>query len=165
MEKLHFLPLCLLIFFFVVNTFAQSERTPLDDYLNNAQTIVIAKCISSGPVDILFRSDVQIEIMQVVKGDANLKTLLTKISGGLEPGEIYLIRIPDERKEKRKESFGTERSNVIPVSSSENFEILKTLSPSIVVLRTINIRLDRLESLQRRTTFEIDNLKAVKKGN
>ena len=61
--------------------------------------------------------------------------------------------------------FGSEGANVVPVSHYENFEEIKTLSPRIVVLRTMNRRIDELESVIRRSSFELEGLKAVKAGD
>lgn len=144
---------------------AQNKRTPLDDYIDNAQTIIVAKCVSAGGIDILMRSNVELEVLYVVKGDSEMTKLSTKLRGGLEPGETYLIRLADPKKAKEDEFFGHEGANVIPVSKHEKIEELKALSPRIVVLRTINIQMDRLESSIRRDTFELERLKAVKKGN
>lgn len=144
---------------------SQPVPDPLDSYIENAKTIIVAKCIASGPVDKLFRSMVDLEIIHVVKGDPELRTLSTRLRGGLVPGDTYLIRIPDLEKSAEKSGFGSEGSNVVPVSGNENMEVLKTLSPRIVVLRTMNRRIDELDSIIRRSTYEIEGLKAIKKNN
>lgn len=144
---------------------AQPGPTALDDYINNAETIVVAKCLSAGPVDILMRSDVRLDVIHVVKGDASLKTMSLKLRGGLVPGDIYLIRVAEPRKSKEEKGFANEGANVIPIAPYEDLVLLKTLSPRIVVLRTINRRVDELESTIRRSTYELELLRAVRKDN
>jgi len=122
-------------------------------------------CKASGPVNIIAQAAVELEILHVVKGDPDLKALSTKIHGGLEPGATYLIRLADPKKSSEKRHFTNEGANVIPFPKYENIDLIKTLSPRIVVLRTINQRIDHLESVIRRSTFELDALKETKKGN
>ena len=57
------------------------------------------------------------------------------------------------------------RDSVIRIWRAEEVEKLKTLSPRIVVLRTMNIRVDDLESEIRGLTYELDALKAARKEN
>jgi len=146
----------------IVNTSAQQPSTPLQNYIDTAESLVIARCLAEGPVDILLRSDVELEVIHVVKGDPKMKSLRVRLSGGLSKGEIYLIRFADHAKSKEKNGFGSEGANIVPVSRYEDLELLKKLSPRIVVLRTMNRRIDELESIIRRSTFELEGLKAVK---
>jgi hypothetical protein len=94
-----------------------------------------------------------------------MKNVRVKLGGGLSKGDIYLISLADHAKSNEENGFGSEGANVVPVSNYENLEELKNLSPRIVVLRTMNRRIDELESVIRRSSFELEGLKAVKAGD
>lgn len=151
--------------FFSTVTIAQSKRTPLDDYLDNAKTIVVARCTVSGPVNKIAQAMVELEVLHIVKGDAELKTLSISVAGGLKSGEMYLIRIPDHERSTEKPGFGSNGFNVIPIASYVDVERLKSLPPRIVVLRLTNTRLDELETTIRRAESERENLKVLSSGN
>ena len=57
------------------------------------------------------------------------------------------------------------RDSVIPVASADEAEKLKTLPQRIAVLRTMNIRIDELESEVRRLQFELEALRKIKENN
>lgn len=164
MDKYILLSSLLLLFFSTV-TVAQSKRTPLDDYLDNAKTIVVARCTARGPVNKIAQARVELEILYLVKGDPELKVLSTTVSGGLKSGETYLIRIPDHERSTEKPKFGSNGFNVIPIAGYLDVERLKSLSPRIVVLRLTNTRLDELETTIRRAESERENLKVLSSGN
>ncbi len=155
----------LLLLFFSTVTIAQSKRTPLDDYLEGAKTIVIGRCIASGPVNKIAQATVELEILHIVKGDPELKILSTTVSGRLKPGEMYLIRIPDHERSTEKPKFGSNGFNVIPIASYVDVEFLKTLSPRIIVLRLTNTRLAELETTIRLSEYERENLKVLGSEN
>lgn len=162
----HFCAIAAVIFLSLLsaNLFAQQNSTPLDNYINNAETIVVAKCTHVGPVNILLRAKVRLETLHLVKGKPDVKELMVDSQYGLTVGQRYLVRIakmlPD----------GTggrvdERNSIIPLSASENIDELKALSPRIVVLRTMNLRIYRLESDIRVKTHELEALRSIQKGN
>jgi hypothetical protein len=54
---------------------------------------------------------------------------------------------------------------VIPIESSENIELLKTLSPRIVVRRITNGRIATLESSIRNAEYQLSFLEQLVKEN
>ncbi|MBP9109171.1 MAG: hypothetical protein KBF83_06420 [Pyrinomonadaceae bacterium] len=147
-----------------VNLSTQERFAPLDNYINNAEMIVVAKCTHIGPVNILLRAKVRLQILHLVKGKADVEELIADSQYGMAVDQRYLVRIakmlPD----------GTggrvdERISVIPLSAGESIDELKVLSPRIVVLRTMNLRIYQLESDIRVKTHELEALTAIKKGN
>lgn len=147
------------------STRAQDKSSPLDRYLETGKTILIAKCLRVGPVNILLRADVEVEILLVVKGKETLGKITINSQFGMEEGERYLLRTENEASVDKPYFRIESIESVIPLVSSEDIETLKTLSPRIVVLRTMNIRVDRLDSDIRRLTYELDALKAAQKEN
>jgi len=147
-----------------VNLSAQERSTPLDNYINNAEMIVVAKCTHVGPVNILLRAKVRLQILHLVKGKPDVEELTVDSQYGMAVGHRYLVRIakmlPDGTGGRVDES-----DSVIPVSASESIDELKVLSPRIVVLRTMNLRIYQLESDIRVMTRELEALTAIKKGN
>lgn len=142
---------------------AQDKATPLDEYIDNAETIVIGKCTEVGPPNILLRARVNFEVLLVVKGEPALKEMTLEVQYGMKIGQRYLVRLSKIKDGKSR--LVEKRESVIPVSGHENIEELKILSPRIVVLRTINLRIDHLESDIRIKSFELEAIKAVKKVN
>jgi hypothetical protein len=142
----------------------QDNRTALDDYLDGARTIVVARCTGVGAMNILMRADVELEVLHVVKGGRVPKTITVDSPYGMQVAHTYLVRIAKESADKSTARVDT-RDSVIPVSDHEDMNVLRSLSPRIVVLRTINLRVDRLESQIRTMNYELEALKAVRKGN
>ncbi len=64
----------------------------------------------------------------------------------MQPGRYYLLRIKSEATEKADYFRAYAHDSVILVISADEADKLKDLSPRIVVLRTMNIQVDRLES-------------------
>lgn len=148
----------------VTVNFAQQARTPLDDYFDTADAIVVAKCIEVGPMNILLRARVRLEILHVVKGDPGLRELLVDSQFGMTLGKTYLVRTEGDTKKEATVRSNT-RPSVIPIPEYESLETLRSLSPRIVVLRTMNQRINELESLISVSKYELEALRAVKKGN
>ncbi len=143
---------------------AQELATPLDDYINNAEMIVVAKCMHVGGVNILLRANVQLEVLHVVKGKPDVKNLIVDSQYGMAVGQRYLVRISKMSPEGTGGRVN-ERDSVIPLSQSESIDELKTLSPRIVVLRTMNLRIYQLESDISAKMYELATLQAARKGN
>lgn len=141
----------------------QEKKSPLDLFLESSETIVVAKCIKASPVDILLRSHTELEVLQVVKGDAKLTKIDGKFRYGMREGERYLVGIP--KIGSKKTTFNDDGNLVVPVSKHEDLELLKTLSPRIVVLRTLNTRIYGLEHDLSRITYELEYLNALRKDN
>jgi hypothetical protein len=145
------------------NLFAQDKPTPLDNYLETGKTIVVAKCLSVGPVNILLKANVSVQILHVVKGKETLREISIVSQFGMIPGETYLLSTENEASADKPYFTTNTRDSVIHIPRHENMELLKTLSPRIVVLRTMNTRVDTLESEMRRLTYELESLRAARK--
>lgn len=141
------------------------NKTPLDRYLDDAEIIVVAKCLSVGSVNILLRANVRIQILLVIKGKEALRELTIESQYGMEPGKTYLLRTENKVSVSRPYFTVESRDAAIPVSRHEDIETLKKLSPRIVVLRTMNLRIDTLESEIRRLNYELEALIAARKEN
>ena len=81
----------------------------------------------------------------------------------MSSGELYLFRTENEAKTNSDYFEVTSIDSVVPVWQGEELELLKTLSPRIVVLRTMNLRVDTLESQIRELTFELEALKTARR--
>jgi len=144
---------------------AQTKISPLDHYLETGKTIVVAKCLDVGAVNILLKANVRIQILHVVKGMETLREMTIVSQYGMEKGEMYLLRTKNEASSNDNYFTVDERDSVVHIPRYEDIELIKTLSPKIVVLRTMNLRVENLESEIRRITYELDSLKAARKEN
>lgn len=142
---------------------AQTPKTPLDRYLETGKTIIIAKCLSVGPVNILLKADVDVDILHVVKGKETLRKITVLSQYRMEVGKTYLLRTENEARPDGLYFTAKSRDSVIEVSRHENIETLEKLSPRIVVLRTMNLRIDSLEHEIRILNYEMEDLKAARK--
>ena len=163
MEKI--IVLAFLAALFTANIHAQTTRSPLARYLETGKTIVVAKCLSVGPVNILLQADVEVQILHVVKGKETLRKILVLSQYGMKPGELYLLRTENEAVTDQPYFRVESIDSVIPIWRGEDIERLKTFSPRIVVLRAMNLRVDELESDIRRLTYESEALKAARREN
>jgi hypothetical protein len=152
----------LLILFSPSLLMAQTETSPLDRYLEKSKTILVVKCLSVGPVNILMRSNIRLQVLHVVKGKETLREITANSQFSMRVGDLYLISSKDEAGPEGNYIAIDSRDSVIPVSGIDEANKLKTLSPRIVVLRTMNVRIDALESEIRTRTYELEALKAVK---
>ncbi len=152
------------LFPLAANLPAQEMATSLDNYINSSELIVVAKCTHVGPVNILLRAKVRLDVLHVVKGKLDVKELTVDSHYGMAVGQRYLVRIAKILPGGMGGRVG-ERDSVVPLSASESIDELKSLSPRIVVLRTMNLRIYQLESEISVKTHELEALKAVKKGN
>lgn len=144
---------------------AQYKLTPLDNYLETGKTIIVAKCLSVGPVNILLKANVSVQILHIVKGKETLREISIVSQYGMVPGEFYLLRTTNEAAADKPYFKIDTRDSVIHIPKYEDMELLKTLSPRIVVLRTMNTRVDALESEMGRITYELEALKAARREN
>ncbi len=140
----------------------QPKQTPLDKYLDDADLILIVKCLSVGPVNILLRADVRVEVLLVVKGTETRREMTVHSQYGMQPGKRYLLRLDGHAPTGSERYFARSRNSVIEVSDGEDINELKTLSPRIIVLRTMNLRVYRLESEIQALTYELDAIKAAR---
>jgi len=160
-----FLVALLLILSSVSYVQSQTNPSPLDRYLDTAKTIIVAKCLSVGPVNILLRADVEVEILLVVKGDETLRKISVHSQYGMKAGEIYLLRTEFDAVKAKAYFEVTSIDSAIPIAPYEDLAVLKTLSPRIVVLRTMNSRVESLESEIRRRSYELEALKESRREN
>ena len=126
---------------------------------------MIAKCVKVGAVNILLRADVEVEILLVVKGNETLRTITVNSQFGMAEGERYLLRTENEASANKPYFRIDTIDSVIPIASSEDIAVLKALSPRIIVLRTMNMRVDHLDSDISRLTYELKALKAARREN
>jgi len=144
---------------------SNAQDNALDKYLAESGTIVIAKCLAVGPVNILMRADVRVQVLYVVKGKETLRELNVTSHFAMSRGETYLLRTKGVLSEGDKYFTTDTRDSVVPFYEEDRLGELKSLSPRIMVLRTMNIHSDRLESQIRSLQYELDALNAVRKGN
>ena len=165
MGKIFVFAVAALVVFLNVVAGAQTPKTPLETYLDTGKTIVVAKCLKVGPVNILLKAHVNVQILHVVKGAETLRNISIESQFGMRVGEIYLLRTENPATPDKPYFEVTSRDSVVAISPGEDIEKLKTLSPGIVVLRTMNMRVDHLESKIRGLTYELDALKAARQDN
>lgn len=165
MEKFYllFVPLC--VVFLNVAVSAQTPKSQLDRYLDTSKTIVVAKCLEVGPPNILLKAHVEIEILFVVKGNETLRKISNISQFSMEPGRTYLLRTGNDALVDKQYFQVNTIDSAVPVWRDADIEKFKTLSPRIVVLGTMNLRVDDLECQIRQLTYELDALKAVRKDN
>src|SRR4030095_17011131 len=126
-----------------------------------AGTIVIAKCLAIGPVNILMRADTRVQVLYVVKGKETLRELIVTSQYAMSRSETYLLKTKGVLSEGDKYFTADTRDAVIPFYEADRLGELKKSSPRIMVLRTMNIRADRLESHIRSLQYELDALNAA----
>ncbi len=165
MDKICVFALALIAVVLPANTQSQTKQSPLDHYLDTGKTIVVGKCLSVGPINILLKADVEVEILHVVKGNETLRKISVESQYAMVPGELYLLRTEKEAHASRDYFTVTTIDSAIQIWRGEDIAELKTLSPRILVLRTMNLRVDTLESEIRRRTWELDALKAARREN
>ena len=144
---------------------SSAQETALDKYLAEAGTIVIAKCLSIGPVNILMRADTRVQVLYVVKGKETLRELVVNSQYAMSRGETYLLKTKGTPTDGDRYFATDSRDSVIPFYEENRLDELKSLSPRIMVLRTMNIRADRLDSHIRSLQYELDAINAARKGN
>jgi hypothetical protein len=140
--------------------YAQKSSQTLDEYIDTAGTIAIVECIHVGPVNILLRNNIEAKVLLMVKGSSVPSTIMIDAQFGMSRGKRYLIR--SVGKPGPVLAVDT-RDSVIEVAESEKIEELSKLEQRIVVLRTMNIRVNRLESEIRARTFELEALKSARR--
>ncbi|HMT08474.1 MAG TPA: hypothetical protein PKA82_10755 [Pyrinomonadaceae bacterium] len=142
-----------------IAVFGQDKLDSVERFIDDSETIVIANAVEVGPVNIIGLSRVRLEILHIVKGVVKEKELSLSLRPRIKVGGMYLVSIAKAGPDRK------DRDVVIEVHEPENIELLKTLSPRIVVLRTINIQLGRLDSIVRSAQYEIDELMKIKTTN
>lgn len=158
--------LLLLIFGVLLPSAGRSQDRPsyLAEFISTADLIIVAKCTHVGPVNIIGKSSIKVDVVHVLKGKPMTQHSYSG-RGFLEPGKFYLIRFP--RVQDGKDLHGTERKEetAIEIFSEDEARKLDQFSLEIAVLRTTNVRVDRLESEITRINYELDELKKLKKNN
>lgn len=152
-----------LFILFATPLLAQPKKTAFDEYYDEGKVFVVAKCIKVGPVNILLRAHVEVEIIHVIKGQETKRTMSVNSQYGMSPGEFYLLRSTNEPSEKGSYFRIDDRNSVIRIVSENEVEALPTLDPKIAVRRTMNLRANELESKIRILTYEMEGLDSVRK--
>lgn len=153
------------IIFFASTLAAQTKPSALDTYLGDGKTIIVAKCLRVGPVNILLRADVDVEVIHVVKGHETRQTMTVNSQFGMAEGKYYLLSTKHEADDNGHYFRIETRDSAIEISSADEAQELIALSPRIVVLRTMNLRIHRLESEIRALSYELDALAKSRKEN
>ena len=162
MEKVFVFAAVVLVGFLNV---AAPAQTPLERYLDTGKTIVLAMCLEVGPINILLKARVKVQILHVVKGKETLRSISIVSQFEMKPGELYLLRTENEATPDARYFEAQSRDSVVPIWAGEDIEKLKTLSPRINVLRTMNLRVDDLQSQIRELNHELEALKAARREN
>lgn len=165
MEKANLVLLTLITVFIAGAIDAQNPQPALDKYLETAKTIVIAKCLTVGPVNIMLRADVEVEILMVVKGKETLRRITVDSHFEMVPDANYLLRTENEATADGKYFRVNTRDSAIRLPPYEDMTELRALSPRIIVLRTMNLRIIDLESEIRLRNYELEALKAARLEN
>ena len=166
MDKIILTTIFLSVAFFAPFAIAQEkEATPIDDHLDESKTILIVKCLSVGPVNILLRANGDVEILHVVKGKETLRKISVNSGVGMVEGRRYLIRTIEEANSAGNYFRIDSYDSAVPIWAGEDINTLKALSPKIVVLRTMNLRVDDIENQIRRLNYELDALKQARREN
>lgn len=160
----------LFLYFLVLNSilsgtvFSQDKGLPVSDFVSKAHLIVVAKCISVGPVNKIGVSRVSVEVINILKGESSPELTYTG-SGALSPGKYYLIRFPVTDPKDKPSDREPRRETVVEIVSEAEAVKLREFSTEIAIRRTLNIRIARLESDMRVLTYELDELKRLQKEN
>ena len=145
-----------------VNTYSQ-EPTPLDRYLNESKTILIAKCTYRGALKANLTGEITIQILHVVKGNEKLREISFDSHYALDVGKRYLIRSAYEPTPNGRYLNIKESGSAVEIPDYEDLELLKALSPRIVVLRTMNQRAETLKREIQHRQYELDAINKVTK--
>lgn len=127
MKMFPFLAATLFFVVFAAQIQAQKKVSTIDDYLDTAGTIVVAKCIGVGPVNILLRADVDVEILHVVKGKETLRIITVASQFRMELGQTYLLKTKYQASPDQPYFKAETRDAVVLVSVSENMALLKNI--------------------------------------
>jgi len=152
--------------FLSINVQAQNEKMDLDRYLATGKAIVIAKCLSTSPVKRGGDYDAKVQILHVVKGRIKEREMTVVLKWTpIEVGATYLLRAESIDGSADVPYFYVKgRESAIRLVPYENIEELKRLPARTVVLRTMNLRKNYLDSEIRRHTFELNALQEITKG-
>ncbi len=148
---------------FATTLLAQPKKTAFDEYYDEGKVFVVIKCLKVGPMNILLRAYVEVEILHVIKGLETRRTMSIDSRYSMQPGEYYLLRSTNEPNERGNYFRADDRSSVIRIVSENEVETLPTLDPQIAVRRTMNLRAAELESNIRVLTYEKEALDAARK--
>ena len=165
MEKILVVTVLLLAAFGAPFTLAQEKPDRLKSYIDEATNILVVRIVSQGPVNILMQSRTNVKVLQVVKGDAKLADLTLVSRVDMKPGKLYLIRTTGKTETSQNSFYIDDHASAIPISGTEDLELLKKLSPRIVVLRTMNVRADELKHRISRDQYELELIDHVREGN
>lgn len=149
----------------VLPAVAQRENPPasIDEYLGSGKTILIVECLDAGPVDIIGRSRIRVRILLVVKGKETLREITIVSRRGMHPGDRYLVRTKSEATIEGNYFTVESPASAVPVSENEKIEELSKLSPRIIALRTMNLRIYRLENQLSGLNYELEELNAARR--
>jgi hypothetical protein len=160
------LKLVLLAFVVFLPTAARSQEKPshLADFISSAEMIIVAKCTDVGPVNIIGKSRINVDVVHVLKGKPMAQHSYSG-RGSLEPGKYYLIRFPRVLNEDGSTATDRKVETAIEIVSESEARSLDQFSLEIAILRTTNMRVNRLENEISRINYELEVLKTLQRSN
>lgn len=144
---------------------AQKPQSPLDEYLETAKSIVIAKCLAVGPVNILLQADVDVQVLHVVKGKETLRNISVRSEYQMIPGRLYLLRTTNEASATRNYFHIDSVDSAILMLTHTPIEELRKLPARTLILGTMNLRVHDLESEIRSLSYELEAIKKALQEN
>jgi hypothetical protein len=143
----------------------ENQKIDIDQYLAAAETIVIAKILSTSPLTRGGDYHTTVEILHVIKGAEKRREIVVGFKWiSVEAGKTYLLSTQNKSDSKYPLYFHVNGyDSAIETAPYTDIAELKKLSVRIAVLRTMNLRQNHLENEIRRLTSELQRLKELTK--
>lgn len=141
-----------------------SEPQSIDQYIEQARSIVIVRCLNVGPVKANLEGDLTVQILQTLKGAEKPREIVIVSRYAMQKGGLYLLRLESEPNPAGDHYHIKSFLSAVPLSPYEDLERLKTLPLRIQVLRIFNGRKDDVDSEMRRLRYEQEALERVLKN-
>ena len=115
MERIFVFAVIALVGSLTVVTRAQTPKTQLEVYHDTGKTIVIARCLDVGSVNILLKARVQVQILHIVKGKETLRNISIVSQFEMKPGGLYLLRTENDATLDTPYFETKSRDSVVPI--------------------------------------------------
>ncbi len=133
---------------------SESGPISLDRYIETGQTIVIAKCLSVGPLKAGLTADVEMRILHTLKGAEADREFTADTGFYMQEGESYLLQLRSVVHSGEKSfHIGRSKISVVPMHAIENFAELKALPLRQQVIRIFSQRKSAVADEIRRLSF------------
>lgn len=162
MKAISFRAIVLSVLFLSSSLYAQERPSGIEHFLATGKTIFIAKCKNVGPVNILLRAEVELEVIHVVTGSKLPSNISVVSQYGMEKGLTYLLRSEDEYLKNTDRLRITTRDSVILIPDYVDISKLIAYPPRTIVLRTMNTRIDHLTHKIAGLNYELEMLKKAR---